>query len=120
MEEYNHPHTSKQEEYKHPQVPQKMFTPAFHPNDIIWTQLDQKEILVPPKAQPQAILESKPIKDQRVTLYDRLSEYMLDDMDVVMDYLEENGSPVVSYVSGRVGDIMHEVNTNMEEHPGEL
>ena len=55
-----------------------------------------------------------------MTLYDRLSEYMLDDMDVVMDYLEENGSPVVSYVSGRVGDIMHEVNTNMEEHPGEL
>ena len=108
------------EEYKLPEVPQKMFTPAFNPNDIIWAQLDQKENAKPPKAQPQSILESEPIKDERVTLFDKLSEFMYDDMDVVMDYLEENGSPVVSYMSGRVGDIMHEVNTNMEEHPGGL
>ena len=108
------------EEYKQPEAPQKMFTPAFNPNNIIWTQLDKKEIVKPQEAQPQAILESKPIKDQRVTLYDKLSEFMHDDMDLVMDYLEENGSPVVSYMSGQVEDIMHEVNTNMEEHPGEL
>ena len=97
-----------------------MFAPEFNPNNIIWTQLDQKEIPKPPKAQPQAILEDEQIKDKRVTLFDRLSEFMHDDMDVVMDYLEENGSPVVSYMSGRVGDIMHEVNTNMEENPGKL
>ena len=116
MEEYNYKHP--EEEYKPPQVPQKMFTPAFYPNDIIWTQLD--EVVKPLKAQPQVILEGKPIKDQRVTLYDKLSEFMHDDMDLVMDYLEENGSPVVQYMSGQVEDIMHEVNTNMEEHPGEL
>ena len=95
-------------------------TPEFNPNNIIWTQLDQKEIVKPPKAQPQATLEDEPIKDQRVTLFDRLSEFMYDDMDVVMDYWEENGSPMVSYMSGRVGDIVDEVNTNMEEHPGEI
>ena len=118
MEEYNYKHP--EEEYNHPQIPQKMFTTAFNPNNIIWTQLDQKEVVKPPKAKPQAILEGKPTKDQRVTLYDKLSEFMHDDMDLVLDYLEENGSPVVQYMSGQVEDIMHEVNTNMEEHPGEL
>merc|ERR1712192_50681 len=104
------------EEYKRPEVPQKMLTTEFNPNDIIWAQLDRKEIAKPPKAQPEAFMEAYPLKDERVTLFDKLSEFMYDDMDVVMDYLEENGSPVVSYMSGRVGDIMHEVNTNMEEH----
>ena len=106
------------EEFSRPAVPQKRFPPAFNRNEIIWT--DKEEIFHPPKTQPEAILEVAPIKDGRVSLLDRLSEFMYDDMDVVMDYWEENGSPMVSYMSGRVGDIVDEVNTNMEEHPGEI
>ena len=105
------------EEYTFPQKPS---TPANNPNAIIWTQQDQNIGTKPLNLQSQELIEPEPEKDKRVTLLERLSDFMYDDMDVVMDYLEENGSPVVSYMSGRVGDIVDEVKTNMEEHPGEV
>ena len=101
-------------------LPQKSSTPANNPNAIIWTQQDQNIATKPLNLQSQELIEPEPEKDKRVTLLERLSDFMYDDMDVVMDYLEENGSPVVSYMSGRVGDIVDEVKTNMEDHPGEL
>ena len=100
-------------------LPQKPSTPAINPNAIIWTQQDQNIATKPLNLQSQELIEREPEKDKRVTLLERLSDFMYDDMDVVMDYLEENGSPVVSYMSGRVGDIVDEVKTNMEDHPGE-
>ena len=100
--------------------PQKSSTPAINPNAFIWTQQDQNIATKPLNLQSQEIIEQEPEKDKRVTLLERLSDFMYDDMDVVMDYLEENGSPVVSYMSGRVGDIVDEVKTNMEDHPGEV
>ena len=99
---------------------QKPSTPAINPNAIIWTQQDQNIATKPLNLQSQELIEPEPEKDKRVTLLERVSDFMYDDMDVVMDYLEENGSPVVSYMSGRVGDIVDEVKTNMEEHPGEV
>ena len=105
------------EEYTFPQKPSP---PAINPNAIIWTQQDQNIATKPLTVQSQELIEPEPEKDKRVTLLERLSDFMYDDMDVVMDYLEENGSPVVSYMSGRVGDIVDEVKTNMEEHPGEV
>jgi hypothetical protein len=93
------------------------FSTAFNPDDVTWEELDERKTTTTVRPSTSLRQDDEP-EDGTETLFDRLSGFMYDDMDIVMDYLEENGGPVVQLVNEQVDGIMKQVGTEMREHPG--